>query len=185
MRTDLLRRTAVWWVVLGLCLLLPPAVGAQERTPPPLAPDKQGEMREIRLTEVQAGEKKWVLKADNADYIKDKERIHLSRVWVEIYGQDGSSITITGDTGLIGIKTRDLTLQGNVQAKSADYTFTGEEVHYDPQTRTLTAPGPVKLEGSRIVVEGRDLQVDLKQNKLNLAQHTKTRMRPGGGLWNF
>jgi LPS export ABC transporter protein LptC len=172
-------------LALGVSLALPSISGAQEKAPPPLAAEKQGEMREIRLTEIQGGDKKWVLQADNADYIKDKDRILLSRVEVEIYGQDGSTMTITADAGLIGIKSRDLTLKGNVQAKSADYTFTGEEVHYDPHTRTLTAPGPVKLAGARLVVEGRDLTVDLKQNRLNLAQHTKTRLRPSGGLWNF
>lgn len=173
-----------WLLVL---LFLPVALWAQEQPPgpPTLAPQKQGEMREIRLTEIQDGDKKWVLKADNADYLKEKEQIQLTRVWVEIYDPQGGVITITGDAGFIGIKTRHLTLTGNVQAKSADYTFSSAEVAYDPRTRLLTAPGPVKLEGPRMIVEGRDLTIDLKNNRLNLAQHAKTRLRLSGGLWNF
>ncbi len=178
-------RARLGWLIT--LLFLPVALWAQERPAeaPALAPEKQGEMREIRLTEIQDGEKKWVLKADNADYLKEKERILLTRVWVEIYDPQGGVITITGDTGFISIKTRDLTLAGNVQAKSADYIFSSNEVAYDPRTRLLTAPGPVKLEGPRMIVEGRDLTIDLKNNKLDLANHARTRLRLSGGLWNF
>ncbi len=154
-------------------------------TPPPLAPEKQGEMKEVRLTEIQDGDKKWVLKADNADYVRDKDRIVLSRVWVEIYGLEGGTLLITGDTGFIGIKSRDLTLTGNVQAKGPNYTFSSDEVHYNPQTRILTAPGPVRLESPRVFVEGKNMTVDLKTQKLDLAQHCKTKLRLSGGLWNF
>ncbi len=152
---------------------------------PPLAPEKQAEMKEIRLMETQDGEKKWLLKADHADYVRDRDRIVLTRVWVEIYGPAGDTMVISSDAGSIGVKTRDLQLAGNVRARTADYEFTGPEVHYDPQSRILTAPGPVKLEGPRILVEGQDLTVDLKNHKLALARHQQTRMRLAGGLWNF
>lgn len=180
-----LKKPPGWLPVLCWVILLLPVSLAGQEAPPPLAPEKQGQMQEIRLTEIQDGDKKWVLKADNADYLRDKDRIHLSAVWVEIYGLQGGTLIITGDAGFIGVKTRDLTLVGNVQAKSADYTFNSTEVHYNPQTRLLFAPGPVRLAGPRIVVEGKDMTVDLKTNKLNLAQHLKTRLRPSGGLWNF
>ena len=175
---------------LALCffvLFCPLSLAAAEPppSPPPLAPDKQGEMKEIRLTEIQDGEKKWVLKADNADYVRDKDRILLTQVWVEIYGVDGNTILITGDNGFIGIKTRDLTLQGNVKAKSAEYEFSSEEVHYNPQTRILSVPGPVRLEGPRLAVEGKDLTVDLKNHTLVLAHHSQTKLRLRGGLWQF
>ena len=174
---------AIWGLTVFLVLPLPAT--DTPPPPPPLAPEKQGEMQEILLTEIQEGDKKWVLKAANADYVRDKDRIVLSRVWVEIYGLEGGTLIITGDTGFIGIKTRDLTLTGNVQAKGPNYTFTSDEVHYNPQTRILSAPGPVRLESPRVVVEGRNMTVDLKTHKLDLAQHSKTRLRLSGGLWNF
>ena len=56
---------------LVLCLYLP-LRAAEPPAPPPItiAPEKQGEMQEIRLTEIQGGEKKWVLTAANADYLE-------------------------------------------------------------------------------------------------------------------
>ncbi len=142
-------------------------------------------MQEIRLTEIQDGEKKWVLTAANADYLKDKDRIYINKVWVEVFGKDNDNVIITGDSGFIGIKSRDLTLEGNVQAKTADYEVTSDFVHYDPQTRVLSAPGPVKVQGPRLYVEGKGMTVNLRLNKLDLAQHTVTKLQISGKLWNF
>ncbi len=154
-------------------------------SPPTIAPEKQGEMQEIRLTEIQDGVKKWVLTAANADYLKDKDKIYINKVWVEVFGQAKDNIIITGDSGFIGVKSRDLTLEGNVHAKTADYEFTSDFVHYDPQTRVLSAPGPVKVQGPRLYMEGKGMTVDLRNNKLDLAQHTVTKLQISGKLWNY
>jgi LPS export ABC transporter protein LptC len=163
-----------------------PLRGEEQPAPPPtIAPEKQGEMQEIRLTEIQDGVKKWILTANNADYLKDKDRIYINKVWVEIFGQDNDNIIITGDSGFIGVKSRDLTLEGDVHAKKADYEFTSDFVHYDPTTRILSAPGPVKVQGPRLYVEGTGMTIDLRQNKLDLAQHKVTKLRISSTLWNY
>jgi LPS export ABC transporter protein LptC len=184
------------WVVLaafclwGLVALRPQPLGSEEPsvTPPTtIAPEKQGEMEKIKLTEIQEGVKKWVLTADNADYLKDKDKIYLTNVRVEVFGKDNDKtsddIIITGDTGFIGVQSRDLTLVGNVHANTADYEFTSDLVHYDPKTRILTAPGPIKVQGPRLYTEGTNMTVDLKINKLDLARHTVTKLQVPGKLW--
>lgn len=177
--------------LLGLILLLEQPLHSQEKPapPPPIAQGKQGEMEKVKLTEIQDGVKKWVLTADNADYLRDKDNILVNNVWVEIYGKEldkeTDDIIITGDKGYIGVKSRDLTLEGNVHAKTAEYEFTSDWVHYDPKTRILTAPGPVKIQGPRLYMEGSQMTVDLRQNKLEVAQHTVTKLPISGKLWNF
>ena len=85
--------------------------GAEEQPtpPPPIAPGKQGEMEKIKLTEIQDGVKKWILTADNADYLKDKDKIYINNVWVEVFGKElekeTDDIIITGDKGFIGVKS--------------------------------------------------------------------------------
>ena len=65
-------------------------------------------MEKIKLTEIQDGVKKWILTADNADYLSDKDKIIINNVWVEIYGKElekeTDDIIITGDKGFIGVK---------------------------------------------------------------------------------
>ncbi len=184
-----------WLLVLAACFwgLVSPLAQtfggeAPVVTPPTtIAPEKQGEMEKIKLTEIQDGLKKWVLTADNADYLKDKDKIYLTKVQVEIFGKDldktADDIIITGDLGYIGVKNRDLTLEGNVQATTAEYTFTCDLVHYNPQTRILTAPGAIKVQGPRLYTEGKDMTVDLKINRLDLARHTVTKLQVPGKLW--
>lgn len=177
--------------MVGMLLVLcQPLRGAdQPAAPATIAPEKQGEMEKVRLTEIQDGVKKWVLTADKADYLKDKDRIYIKQVRVEVFGSNQDlatdDIIITGDSGFISVKSRDLTLEGNVHAKSAEYEFTSDLVHYNPQTRVLSAPGPVKVQGSRLSVEGKGMTVDLKNHTLNLAQHTVTKLHVPGKLWNF
>jgi LPS export ABC transporter protein LptC len=166
-----------------------PLVSAEPTVTPPttITPEKQGEMEKIKLTEIQEGVKKWVLTADSADYLKDKDRIYLNKVRVEIFGKDSDKtvddIIITGDSGFIGVKNRDLSLEGNVHARTATYEFTSNLLNYDPKTRILTAPGPVKVQGPRLYTEGIDMTVDLKINKLDLARHTVTKLQVPGKLW--
>jgi LPS export ABC transporter protein LptC len=176
--------------VIGLNL---PLLGEEHPTvntsPPTIAPEKQGEMQEVRLTEIQDGIKKWVLTADNADYLKDKDKIYINNVWVTVFGKEldkeTDDIIITGDKGFIGVKNRDLTLEGNVHAKTAEYEFISDLVHYDPKTRILTAPGPVKVQGPRLYMEGKKMTVDLRNNKLDVDQHTVTKLQISGNLWKF
>jgi LPS export ABC transporter protein LptC len=184
-----------WLVLVAFCLwemvsLWPQPLGSEEPTvtpPATIAPDKQGEMEKIKLTEIQDGVKKWVLTADNADYLKDKDKIFLTHVWVEVFGKDNDKtaddVIITGDSGFIGVQARDLTLEGNVRAKTAEYEFTSDLVHYDPKTRIITAPGPIKVQGPRLYTEGNNMTVDLKKNKLDLARHTVTKLQVPGKLW--
>jgi len=172
-----------------LLVCLGPALSADDTppanpAPPPISPEKQGEMREIRLTEIQDGEKKWVLTAADADYLKDRGQIFIKKVWVEIFGKDDTTVIITGDEGIIDIKTRALTLEGNVQAQTRDYNFSTASVQYDPQLRLLSAPGAVKVQGPRLIVEGKGMTVDLREKKLSLAEHTLTKLRVAGNLWN-
>jgi LPS export ABC transporter protein LptC len=167
-----------------------PLLAAEAPAPPAtIAPEKQGEMEKVRLTEIQDGVKKWILTADSADYLKDKDRIYVKNIRVDVFGQNQDhtkdNILITGDSGFIGVKSRDLTLEGNVQAKTGEYEITSDLVHYNPQTRVLAAPGPVKVQGPRLVMEGTGMTVDLRNNKLEVAQHKVTKLRVPGKLWNY
>jgi LPS export ABC transporter protein LptC len=185
----------IYVVLVAFCLwgalsLLPQTLGSEEPAVTPLAPispEKQGEMEKVKLTEIQDGVKKWVLNADSADYLKDKDKIYLTNVRVEVFGKDSDKTTddiiITGDSGHIGVQSRDLTLVGNARAQTAQYEFSSDLVHYDPKTRIITAPGPIKVQGPRLYTEGKNMTVDLKVNKILLATHTITKLQVPGKLW--
>ncbi len=142
-------------------------------------------MDEIRFTEIQDGEKKWVLVAARADYLKERDVIQLSRVQVEIFTKDGKAIKLQGDLADIYIKSRQLTVTGNVKAAAEQYSLETSRVDYLPKERQLVAPEEVRLEGPQLAVEGRRLTVDLEKKRLTLQEHTKTRWQLAGRPWKL
>lgn len=170
------------WLICSLAACRP-----QEEPPPSqpplITPEKQAEMQEIRLIEVQDGDKKWELVAKGADYVKDTNQIRIFDIWVELYGRGGDNLILTAAQGTINYQSRQLVLSGPVQARAKNYEFTATEILYDPAKRLLQAPGPVQIRGERLQVSGRDLTLDLKHQKLVLAHHDRTEFRLGRTLW--
>ncbi|MBW1953114.1 MAG: LPS export ABC transporter periplasmic protein LptC [Deltaproteobacteria bacterium] len=176
-----IRRAILLIMVGGLALgwwtLIRPQPGEKTVTSPTSALKQPSHMEAIRLTEIEEGDKKWTLVAKQADYLKDQNLIRLTDVRVEVFWKEGGNITLIGNIGYINTKTRQLTLEGEVQVRLADYRFTAPEVSYIPKKRVLLATGAVDIEGPQIEVKGRDLRVELDNKKLVLTEHLLTRCR--------
>lgn len=140
-------------------------------------------MQEIRLTEIQDGVKKWVLVAKQADYQREQHLIRLTGVEVEVFWKEGINITLTGDTGFINTKTRELTLQGEVHANAGEYRFQTAQISYVPKERALIATGAVQIQGPQLNVQGKGLKVELEKKRLTLAEHQLTRCRVPETIW--
>ncbi len=174
-------------LTLLLFLVLGTACRDQEAPPTPptplIAPDKQAAMEEIRLTEVQEGEKRWFLVAKGADYTQEQNLVQLHDLRVEVYGRGDHNLIITAATGAIDHKSRQLTLTGNVKILDKDYEITADQITYDPRLRQLSAPGPVQVIGPKLAVQGRDLTLDLTTRKLTLAHHEATKIQLSSKIW--
>jgi|GEM_PF-444728 len=171
-------------VTLIVCLCLGGTAARPQPAPvTPITPDKQAQMDEIRFTEIQEGEKKWELVAQRADYLKDQDIIQLTRVQVEILSRDGQTIKLQGDLADIHIKSRQLTVTGNVRAQADNYVVVTPQVIYLPKERQLVAPGAVTLEGPQLAISGRHLTLDLVRKKMLLQDHTQTQWQLAGKLW--
>jgi LPS export ABC transporter protein LptC len=176
------------WHLLGLLLLLGAGSwgmwGWRAPAPPPPAPAPAAEapshMEGLALTEVQDGDKRWVLDAQKANFHPDRNEIGLTGVKVEFFGRPGQHIVVKGQEGLLNTKTRTLTLQGHVEMESGDLQMKTSIIYYYPAERVLVAPEDVTLEGDRIRVQGKDLRVELAQKKMILAQHRLTQLKAQG-----
>jgi LPS export ABC transporter protein LptC len=169
-------------LVLAMLITMAQAPVSPKSEGPPVD-DKQARMDEIRFTEVIDGVKKWVLVAQRADYLKDQDIIHVSGVEVEFFRKDEDSIRLKGDSGSFNTKTRELALEGHVEIETAQYKFETSRISYQPAERALVAAESVKIQGPRLVVEGKGLKIDLDHKKLVLAEHKMTRWQLPGKLW--
>jgi LPS export ABC transporter protein LptC len=133
-------------------------------------------MEGLSLTEIQDGDKRWVLEAHKANFQKERLEIVISGVRVEFFGPD-EHLFIKADEGQLNTKTRVLTLRGQVELTFGDLTAKTGTAIYQPTERVVLAPEDLTLETPRIKVQGKGLKVEMANKKLTLAQHRLTEVK--------
>ena len=156
----------------------PPGPAAAQ-TPAPETPSR---METLSLTEIQEGDKRWVLEGKKADISKDQERVNLSGVRVEFFGP-GEHLKVKADEGLFQTKTRILTLTGNVEMEQGDLLVKTSVATYDPNGRVLVSPEDVVLTEPTLRIEGKGLRVWLAEKRMVLSQHRLTEVKVQEGAW--
>ncbi len=154
-------------------------------TPPPPKPppsEASSRMEALSLTEIQEGDKRWVLEGKKADISKDQERVNLSGVRVEFFGP-GEHLKVKADEGLFQTKTRILTLKGNVEMEQGDLLVKTSVATYDPNGRVLVCPEEVVLSKPALRIQGKGLRVWLAEKRMVLSQHRLTELKAQAGIW--
>jgi len=177
-------RRRKWILLLSLVVLLGVGTwGIFGRRPPPPPPKPAPEaqatarMETLSMTEIQEGDKRWVLEGLKADYHKERLEIAITEVRVVFYGESGEPIYIKAKEGLFNTKTRVMTLRGDVVMDRADLHVSTNLAIYKPDEKVLVAPEDVVMETPRIRVVGKDLRVKTAEKKLILAQHRLTEIK--------
>lgn len=154
--------------------------------PPPKpvagAPEKKAQMESLSLTEIQEGDKRWLLNASKAEYLRDRNEIRIQDIHLEFYGPDQEIIYVRAQEGLVNTKARDLALKGEVTLKQGDFTIRAPEVRYVAKERALVAPEEIVLEGPHTEVSGKGLYIDLANKRLVLKEHRLTKLKLKKGL---
>uniref|UniRef100_A0A7C3UZM1 LPS export ABC transporter periplasmic protein LptC n=1 Tax=Desulfobacca acetoxidans TaxID=60893 RepID=A0A7C3UZM1_9BACT len=175
-------------VLLGLVGLAAAGLWWYLTPPPPLphpgpAPVEKAKMESLSLTEIEQGGKRWKLHATKAEYLSNRDEIRIRDIYLEFYGSsDEEVVYLWADEGLVNTKNRDVAVRGAVKLTRGDTTILTGQARYLPQERVLVAPEEVVLEGPRIQVSGKDLYIDLAQNRLILKQHRLTTLKLEKGL---
>ena len=123
--------------------------------PPPKPPqpaEAQSRMEALSLTEIQDGDKRWVLEAQKADFLNDKMAVSISGVKVEFFGP-GEHLKVKADQGLFHTKTRVLTLKGQVEIERGELHVSTSQATYEPASGfwwpRKTWSSPSRCSGSR------------------------------------
>jgi len=171
-----------WLLGLGLVVLAMGFWGIWgRRPPPPPAPQPpaaaKSRMEGLSLTEIQEGDKRWILEAQKADFRQEQLEVSITGVGVEFFGP-GEHIRVKADEGLFHTKTRVLTLKGQVEMQRGDLLIKTSLAIYQPNERLLVAPEEVVLTEPNLKVRGKGLTVELAHKRLVLAQHQLTEIKP-------
>jgi LPS export ABC transporter protein LptC len=119
-------------------------------------------------TQMKAGERQWVLTADEADYTADKTTLKLTGAVVTMVSSDGKPVVVNAphaDLTLNGNHVTRAYLTGGTIIHFGDYVLTTDSATFMPDDDKVEAPGLVTLVGDGLKVTG-----------VGMSGHPKTRV---------
>ncbi len=146
----------------------PEAPEAPKEALPPKAPTimtYEGNM----ISEEKDGHKVWQITAGTIEVDVDSSNVLVRDVKVTFYQADGKNIVLTAPQATLDNKSRDISLQGTVEAVSSDgATFSAEQADWISQQEHFTAKGKVRLTREDTVITGDQLESDAKMEKIKV-----------------
>lgn len=130
-------------------------------------------MQGVHLVESQQGNRDWELFSERAEGSQGGAAWKLVNVRVLFYNKEKVEFTVTGDTGTIDQKTKDLSVVGNVTTRSENgYSFQTPSIYYSAKTRMIESPeqvlmqGPKDSAGAGMFLRGNRMKVFVDQSKM-------------------
>jgi LPS export ABC transporter protein LptC len=118
--------------------------------------------------------KEWELRADKAQYFKDKRLVMLDNIRVTLYRPNGGVYHLSGKNGQLNIETQNITVTGDVKGVMPDNTrFATNSFSYDNNKRIITTKDPVYITRNTFSLEGLGMMIDVKDEKLTLMEKVK------------
>lgn len=144
--------------------------------PPPVPENPQGAdiiINNFEYTSTNAqGVKEWKLKSDTASYFQDNKMVGFKKVNATFYSKEGRNFTVKADKGTLNTATKNFELSGNVAGTSSDgYTFRTETLTYTADKNQARTNKKVYLESPQFKLEGTGMVLDVKEQKLFLANN--------------
>lgn len=107
-------------------------------------------MQGVHLVESQSGTRDWELFANSATGSQAAGTWRLKTVRVLFYNKEKVEFTVTGDTGTIDQKLKDINIVGNVVTRSENgYSFKTPSIYYSSKNRQIRSPEQVIMSGPR------------------------------------
>ncbi len=112
--------------------------------------DVDQSMNGMHMIETHEGRKEWELWADKAVSLKTKEVLALETVKAVFFSENGLTFTVTGKSGTVQVKSKNLRVEGDVVTKSSNgYIFRTASLEYDSAARRMTASSAVEMLGPK------------------------------------
>ncbi|RUM89594.1 MAG: LPS export ABC transporter periplasmic protein LptC [Thermodesulfatator sp.] len=113
----------------------------------------------------------WVVKADTARFYEKKRECEFDRVRIVFLPGDKEPVTIVARKGLYDFDHGRLRVSGDVKVDGfRDYVLYADQLLYDPDSMTITAPGNAELVGSAgNRLKGKAMVYYIRDRRLTLA----------------
>ncbi len=143
-------------------------------------------MQGVHFVESRSGNRDWEMFAEAAEGYQSKGTWELKKVKVLFYSDDVVQFTVTGKTGNIDAKSKDIDIAGSVETKSSNgYLFQTEQLRYQARLRLLTSKdkvhmlGPPDSKGNFINLNGQDMETQVDKKIMSIKQNVVATMTLG------
>ena len=137
--------------------------------------DVDQSMNGMHMIETQEGRKEWELWSDKATSLKTKELLKLNQVKTVFFSDSGVTFTVTGKSGTVQTKNKDLRIEGDVVTRTSNgYVYRTESMDYTSKSRLLTAvnhvdmTGPPDSAGHGLHLTGVGMKASLLNNSMEI-----------------
>lgn len=139
-------------------------------------------LQQIHFTDTKDGKKQWDLTANKADLDRSGTVSHLSGVkLVVLLDKSPGNVTLTSDKADYFMKTKDVTLNGHVNAVSdSGLSFRSNTAQYLAAPSTIKSSERVHLSNGSIDVEGTGFEMATTTGKARLLKDVTAHVRSVG-----
>ncbi len=114
------------------------------------------------------GVREWSLDAASARYQKARNRTLLKGVSVRFFGQDGETVHVTGDSGVLYTDSMNIEVSGNVVVAAGSRTLKTKTLHYDHENRCVFTDTPVTIKDEGLTLAGNSMRFSLSRKEGSL-----------------
>jgi len=132
------------------------------------------EVKKMELSETEAGELAWNLKAEKAQVYEKEGVAYLQGISLEYLLNEGEEVILTSERGRIGLAQKNIFLQGNVDASSHQIQLKTNTLSWNREKRMLMTEDLVWLRRENIEITGEGMVADIGLGKIKLNKNIRT-----------
>lgn len=146
-----------------------------------LVPEVAQRLQDFHRVHVRDGRKEWEIAATDAQYFEDEQRIVVRELTLRFYLEDGRTVGVSGDEGMVSLDGRELRsveLRDGIEVTLPDYIVHTEYARYDRAANAIVAPGEVTISGRDVEARGKNMVVEIGTQRLRLSRDVHMTLRP-------
>lgn len=125
-----------------------------------------------------SGRTRWRITSQDVVLQQGGRTVVLHRVRATFYGDDGTTMTVTGETGRYDTQTRTVLLEGHVHGVSSrGRELFADRLDYLPGTATLRGSGHVRVVEGRVVMDADRMESNVTLGETRFSGHVHMTLR--------
>lgn len=148
-----------------------------------LLPEVAQRIQDFHRVKIDDGRKVWEVSAKEARHFEDEGMVAVIEPVVAVFFEEGRTVSLRGNGGKVFIDGKDLSkveVEGGIQVRIDPYSMRTEYAQYETETDRIVVPGEVSVESDQLEFDGRGMEIDLNEQRLEVKDGVEMLLWPKG-----